>query len=150
MCASPACKSPTFGLVLEADPQYNQAYVLDVNAKSSAVHLFSSLKATRKAIRLSSIVEITGYHVFSKSEASTALSKLNNAGVSQFHITFAVEPALTAKQKRHNTNELALFAPNTKWSGNELPTNDLNVAKLKTKYSAKSRSKSRSKNHSKF
>ena len=31
----PSCKSPTFGLVLEADPQYGQAYVLMVNAKSS-------------------------------------------------------------------------------------------------------------------
>ena len=92
-----ASTSPTFGLVLEADPQYGQAYVLDVNAKSSAADLFSSLKATRRAIRLSYIVEIAGHCIFSKSEASTALAKLRNAGVSQFHIIFAVEPALTAK-----------------------------------------------------
>ena len=44
----------------------------------------------------------------------------------QFHITFAVEPPLSAKQKRHNANELALFDLRTKWIGNELPTNDLN------------------------
>ena len=39
----PACKSPTFGLVLETDPQYGWAYVLDINAKSSAADLFISL-----------------------------------------------------------------------------------------------------------
>ena len=44
----------------------------------------------------------------------------------QFHITFAVEPPLSARQKRHNANELALFDPQKKWKGNELPTNDLN------------------------
>ena len=43
----------------------------------------------------------------------------------QFHITFAIEPALNARQRRHNANELALFDPRTKWTGNELPTNDL-------------------------
>ena len=93
----PACKSPNFGLVLEADPQYGQAYILDVNAKSSAAHLFSSLNATCKAIRLSYIVKIAGHCIFSETEASTTLAKLYNAGVSQFHITFAVEPALMAK-----------------------------------------------------
>ena len=93
----PACKSPTFGLVLETDPQSGRAYVLDVNAKSSAAHLFSSLQVTRRAIRLSYIDEIAGHHIISKSEASTALTKLFNTGVSQFHITFAVEPALTTK-----------------------------------------------------
>ena len=96
------------------------------------------MKATRKAIRLSYIVEIAGHRVFSKSEASTTLAKLRNAGMSQFHVTFAIEPALTTKQKRHNANELAWFAPNTKWSGNELPTNDLHVAKIKSKSSTKS------------
>ena len=142
LCVRPACKSPTFGLVLEADPQYSRAYVLDVNAKSSLADLFSSLKATRRAIHLSYIVEIAGFSIFSKSEASTALAKLRNAGVSQFHITFAVEPALTAKQKRHNANELALFGPNTKWSGNELPTNDLHLAKIEAKSQSKSGTKS--------
>ena len=58
--------------------------------------------------------------------------------MSQFYITFAVEPDVTAKQKRHNANELALFAPNTKWSGNELPTNDLHLAKVEAKSVAKS------------
>ena len=48
-----ASTNPTFSLVLEADPQYGQAYVLDVNAKSSAADLFFSFKATRRAIRLS-------------------------------------------------------------------------------------------------
>ena len=51
-------KSPTFGLVLEVDPQYGQAYVLDINKRSSAAHVSSSLKATPKAIRLSYIVEL--------------------------------------------------------------------------------------------
>ena len=68
-------KSPTFGLALEADPQYGQTYVLDINRKSSTAHLFSSLKTTRKAIRLSYIVEFAGDPVFSKSETSTALEK---------------------------------------------------------------------------
>ena len=146
------CKNSPFGLVLEADPQYGQAYVLDVNKKSSAAHSFSSLKATPKAIKLSYNVEIAGHCIFSKSEASTTLAKLRNAGVSQFHIIFAVEPTLTATQKRHNANEFALFVPNTKWSGNKLPTSDLNVAKLETKSSAKtkSQSKSNTKSQSKF
>ena len=43
-----------------------------------------------------------------------------------FHITFAIEPTLTTKQCRLNTNELALLDPRKKWKGNELPTNDLN------------------------
>ena len=47
-------------------------------------------------------------------------------GVLQFHITFAVEPPLSARQRQHNANELALFDLQTKWSANELPTNDLN------------------------
>ena len=55
LIARDASTSPTFGLVLEADPQYGRAYVLDINAKSSAAHLFSSLKATHRAIRLSYI-----------------------------------------------------------------------------------------------
>ena len=71
-------------------------------------------------------MEIAGHRVFTKSEATTALSKLRDEGVLQFHITFALEPSLTARQQRHNANELALFDPQTKWSGNELPTNDLN------------------------
>ena len=44
-------KSPTFGLALEADLQYGQAYyVLDINKKPRCAHLFSSLKSTRTAI----------------------------------------------------------------------------------------------------
>jgi len=46
--------------------------------------------------------------------------------VCEFHIMFAIEPTLTANQRRHNANELALFDLQTKWKGNELPTNDLN------------------------
>jgi len=46
--------------------------------------------------------------------------------VSEFYVTFAIESALTKKQQRHNANELALFDPYTKRTGNELPTNDLN------------------------
>ena len=114
----PLCTSPNFGLTIERDPQYNRAYVLDIAVKSSAPKLFSSLKASQKAIRLLYIMEITGHCIFTKSEATTALSKLRNEGVSQFHITFAVEPALNARQRRHNANELALFDPWTKWTGN--------------------------------
>ena len=46
-------------------------------------------------------------------------------GGSEFHVTFALEPAPTAKQIRQNVGKVALFAPNTKWKGNVLPTNDL-------------------------
>ena len=70
----PTCSRPNFGLKIERDPQYNRAYVLDVDAKSSAVKLCSSLKATRRAIRLSYIVEIAGHRIFTKSESTTALS----------------------------------------------------------------------------
>ena len=49
----PTCTLPNFGLKIKRDPQYNCAYVLDVDTKSSAAKLFSSLKASRKAIRLS-------------------------------------------------------------------------------------------------
>ena len=108
-----SCSSPNFGLVIERDPQYNRAYVLDVDAKSSAAKLCSSLKATRRALRLSYIVEIAGHRIFTKSEAVAALAWLRDAGVLQFHITFAVEPPLSARQKRHNANELALFDPQT-------------------------------------
>ena len=60
------------------------------------------------------IVGIASHHIYTKSEATTALSKLRNAGVSQFHITFAIEPNLNARQRCHNANELALFDPKTK------------------------------------
>ena len=46
--------------------------------------------------------------------------------MNKFHITFVIESALTAKQQLHNTYELALIDPLTKWTGNELHTNDLN------------------------
>ena len=62
--------------------------------------------------------------MLSKIEATTAFKKLHDDGVSQFHVTFALEPILTATLKQHNTREAALFAPNTKW--NELASNDLN------------------------
>ena len=75
MQVRPDCKIPTLGLALEADPQYGQSYVLDINKKTSAAYLFSSLKVTRKVIKLSYIVEIAGHRIFSKSEATTALSK---------------------------------------------------------------------------
>ena len=72
------------------------------------------------------IVKIAGYCIFTKSEATTALSQIRDEGVCEFHITFAIEPTLTAKQQHHDENELALFDPQTKWKGNELPKNDLN------------------------
>ena len=75
-------------------------------------------------------MEIAGHRIFTKSEATTALSKLRDEGVSQFHITFALEPTLTVRQRRHNANELALFDPRTKWSGNELPTHNLNHVQI--------------------
>ena len=65
---------PTFGLALEADPQYGQAYDLEINTKSGTAHLFSSLKVTCKAIRLPYIVEIAGHCIFSKPEASNQVS----------------------------------------------------------------------------
>ena len=46
--------------------------------------------------------------------------------MSEFHITFAIEPALTKKQQRHIANELALFGLDTKWIGNQLLTNGVN------------------------
>ena len=71
-------------------------------------------------------MEIAGHQIFTKSEATTTLSKLRNEGVSQFHIMFAVKPALNARQRRHNANEFPLFDHWMKWTGNALPTNDLN------------------------
>ena len=44
------CSSPNFGLFIERDPQYNRAYVLDVDAKSSAAKLCLSLKATQLSL----------------------------------------------------------------------------------------------------
>ena len=76
--------------------------------------MFSSLKATQRAIRLSYIVEIAGHCIFSKSDATTALGRIRDERVSEFHITFTNEPTLTMKQRRHNANELALFDPRTK------------------------------------
>ena len=80
-------------------------------------------------------MEIAGHQIFTKSETTTALSKLRDEEVSQFHITFAVEPAFNTRQRRHNANELALFDPRTKWTGNELPTNDLNCVQTDFSFS---------------
>ena len=71
-------------------------------------------------------MKITGHRIFTKSKVTTALSKLRNERVCQFHITFAIELGLNARQRRHNANELSLFDLQTKWTRNELPTNDLN------------------------
>ena len=71
-------------------------------------------------------MEILGHRIFTKPEATTALSRIRNEGVCEFHITFAIEPTLTTKQHRHNVNELDLFDPRMNWTRNELPTNDLN------------------------
>ena len=46
----PICTCPNFGLKIELDPQYGRAYVLDVDAKSSAAKLFSSLKGYDKKL----------------------------------------------------------------------------------------------------
>ena len=59
----PTCTPPNVGLKIDLDPQYGRAYVLDVDAKSSAAKLFSSLKVTRRAIGLSYIVEIAGHRI---------------------------------------------------------------------------------------
>ena len=77
----PTCTCRNFGLKIELDPLYGRAYVLDVETKSSAAKLFSSLKATRKAIWLSYIVEIANHCIFSKSETTTALAKIRDEGV---------------------------------------------------------------------
>ena len=122
----PTCSCPNFCLKNEFDPQYGRAYVLDVDTKSSAAKLCLSFKATQQAVRLSYIVEIACHCIFTKSEATTALSQTLDEGVCEFHITFTIEPTLTAKQRRHNANELALFDLQIKLEGNELPTNDLN------------------------
>ena len=42
----PTCTHPNFGLEIKLDPQYDLAYVLDVDTKSSAAKLFSSLPTT--------------------------------------------------------------------------------------------------------
>ena len=42
----PMCTRHNFGLQIELDPLYGRAYVLDVDAKSSAAKLFLSLKVT--------------------------------------------------------------------------------------------------------
>ena len=94
----PMCTCLNFGLKIELDSQCGRAYV----------------------------IEIASNCIFTKSEDTTALSRIRDEGVCEFHITFAIEPTLTAKQRCHNANELALFDPQTKWKGNELPTNDLN------------------------
>ena len=109
----PTCIRYNFGLRIELGPLYGKVYVLDIESKSSATSLFSSIKVTWKAIQLSYIIEIAG-HRFFKSEATTSLAKIRDEGVDKLHTTFAIESALTAKQQRHNANELALFDPCTK------------------------------------
>ena len=96
------CTNCNFGLKIELDPLYGRAYVIDVEAKSDVAKLFFSIKATQKAILLSFIVEIAGHCIFSKSEATTALAKIRDEGMSEFHTRFAIEPALTKKQQHHN------------------------------------------------
>ena len=103
------CTRRNFGLKIKHDPSHEQTYVLDIETKSSAAKLFFSAKATWKDIWLSYIVEITGHCIFSKSEDTTALAKIRDEGVTEFHIAFIIEPGLTAKQQQHNINELALF-----------------------------------------
>ena len=133
----PTCTRLNFGLQTKLDPQYGHACVLDVDAKSSAAKLFSSLLDTQWVIRLSYIVEITGHRIFSKSEATTPLCWICDEVVCEFYTTFTNEPTLTKKQQRHNANEFALFDLCTMWKSNELPTNDLN--RVNTEFSSSNR-----------
>ena len=57
------CIKSTFGLILARDPQYSQAYIVDINKKSSVVCHSSSHKVTCKATQLSCLVGITGHHI---------------------------------------------------------------------------------------
>ena len=118
-------------LKLYLTPLYGRTYyVLDVEAKSSTAKLFSSIKATQRTFQLSYIVEIASHCIFSKSEATTALVEIQDEVLREFYITFAVESVFTKKQQSHNINKLALFGPNTKWRGNELPINDVNCVNV--------------------
>ena len=112
------------------DLHYGCVYVTDVGDKSSAGYNVPCPKATQKVICLSYGVKIAGHCIFLKSEATTTLAKLRDREVFEFHIIFPVEPKLMATRKQHNTDKLAFFAPNTKWKGNKLPTNDLNLNRV--------------------
>ena len=49
----PSCACTNFGLTLEQDHHYGQAYATDASDKSSAGYIFSPLKATQRAVCLS-------------------------------------------------------------------------------------------------
>ena len=66
----------------------------------------SSSKTTQRAIRLSHVIEIAGHNIFLKSEATT-LTKLRNARVLEFHITFALN--LNSQQHRDNIIQMSLL-----------------------------------------
>ena len=93
------CTKSTFGLKLAQNPQYGCAYLLNVIDKSSAGYILSSRKATCRAIQLSYVAKTAGHCVFSNTEVTTVLSKLSDAGVCEFHITFALQSYFTARQK---------------------------------------------------
>ena len=105
-------RDSSFGLNLATDELYNRAFVADIKNRSSAAHLFSSLRATRNKIRGAYIVSIDGEPVFTEDDARRVLKRLFDEQVDEFEIEFAPEKKLNAKQLRKALVEHDIFQPN--------------------------------------
>ena len=105
---------------------YGCAFIKDIDNNSSASRLFSSFQATRNKIKYAYLIEISGHHVFDKDDAVQHLKQLHNQWVVEFPVTLAPIKQLSQKDVQRNINEATLFARNTKWTSNELPSLDLN------------------------
>jgi hypothetical protein len=113
---SPTSDDPTYGLILADDDLLRRTYVSDVQPKSPAASIYSTLRSTRNKIRGAYIMEINNDRVFTTAQALAALKSLHDQGVTDdIPITFAPESKLTAKGVRRAANEYGLFAPTTKW-----------------------------------
>ena len=92
----PKCTHCNFGLQIELDPLLAVLMYLIFMLNQVQPDCFCLSKLLKERF-ISHIFEFFCHRIFSKSEATTALGRIRDEEVSEFHITFAIEPALTMK-----------------------------------------------------
>jgi hypothetical protein len=103
------CTVPYFGFNLRTDTATQRAYITEIAPNSSAEHLRSSARATRRQYLGAFITAIDKIPVFTLVQAQSELTKLRAAAVASFHITIAPEPLPTHREQAAVLHDLDLL-----------------------------------------
>jgi hypothetical protein len=104
---------PTFGFQLGTDELYHRVYVKEIAAKSCASNIFNNLKASRKRLRGVFITHLNGSPVFSEADVILQLQSIQDQGVKEFSITFALEKKISGKKLKQAMDNYHRFSPGT-------------------------------------